>query len=72
MDRMDTDRIPNRIFIRINRLKWIGHVNRMDASRIQKKSIFINQPEGKRLRARPRNRWLNCVQADLRKCKIID
>ena len=31
-------------FIRINRLKWIGHVNRMDTDRIVK-SIFIDQPE---------------------------
>ena len=41
-------------FIRINRLKWLGHVNRIDADRTPK-SIFNNQPEGNRLKDRPRN-----------------
>jgi hypothetical protein len=55
-------------FIRINRLKWIGQVNRIDGDKIPK-STFSNQPEGNRLRNR--NQW-NCVQADLKKCKIFD
>ena len=45
-------------FIRINRLKWFDHVNRMVADRIPK-SIFSRptQPEGeKRLRGKSRNR----------------
>ena len=60
-------------FVRIlvHRLKWIGHMNRVDADRILK-SIFNNQLEGNRLRVRHRNHWCNCVQADLNKCKLFD
>ena len=51
----------------MNRLKWVGHVDRMDADRILK-SIFSNQPEGNCLIGRPRN----CVKADLKKCKVFE
>ena len=50
---MDTVTIPT--FIRINRLKWIGHVNRMDTDR-RPKSIFINYTEENK----PRDRLGNC------------
>ena len=36
-------------FIKINRMKWTGHENRMGAGRIQK-IIFSNQSEGKKLK----------------------
>ena len=45
-------------------------MNRMDTDAIPK-SIFNTQPERNRLRGRPRDRWWNCVQADLKKCKIF-
>jgi hypothetical protein len=56
-------------FVRINRLKWTGHVNRMDSKRkvIQ---VFNNNPQGHRLRGRPRNRWRNFVQTDINRCKV--
>ena len=57
-------------FIRINRLKWISYVNRMDKDRMPE-SIFNNQSERNRLRGRSRNRW-HCVKSDLKKCKIVD
>jgi hypothetical protein len=50
-------------FVRISRLNWIGHVNRMDRKRtvIQ---IFNNNPHRSRLTGQPKNRWWNCVQTD--------
>jgi hypothetical protein len=43
-------------FIRINRLRWIGHVNRMDTKRMGYQ-VFANQPQGSQPRGRPKSRW---------------
>jgi len=58
-------------FVRVRRLNWIGHVNRMD-SRRRVSEVFNNNPQGSRLRGRPKNRWWNCVQTDINKCKIAN
>ena len=42
-------------------MDWIGHVNRMDSKR-KVSQVFNNNPQGSRLRGRPKNRWWNCVQ----------
>jgi len=34
--------------------------------------VFSNNPERSRLRGRPRNWWLNCVQTNIIKCKIAN
>jgi hypothetical protein len=56
-------------FIRINRLRWIGHVDIMDDKRMVYQD-FANQPQGSRPRGRPKYRWWDCVYGDTRKCKI--
>jgi hypothetical protein len=33
---------------------------------------FNNNQQGNRLRGRPKNRWWNCVQTDINKCKITN
>ena len=43
------------------------HIIRMENTR-KVKIVFNNNPEGTRLRGRPRTRWWNCVQADLNRC----
>ena len=43
-------------FVRISRLNWISHVNRMDSKR-KVSQVFNNNPQGSRLRGRPKNRW---------------
>jgi hypothetical protein len=53
-------------FIRINRLRWIGHVGRMD-DRSMVYHVFGNQPQGSRPRGRPKCRWWDCVYGDIRK-----
>jgi hypothetical protein len=45
-------------FVRVNRLNWIGHVNRMDSNG-KVSQVFHNYPQGRRLRGRPKNRWWN-------------
>jgi len=32
--------------------------------------VFYNNSQGSRLRGRPKNRWWNCVQTDINRCKI--
>jgi len=49
--------------VRLNRLYWFGHVQRMEASRITKKVLYMNL-EATRLRSRSRNRWQGEVRED--------
>jgi RNase P/RNase MRP subunit p29 len=45
--------------IRLHRLRWFGHVQRMEENRIPKRVLYMNLET--RLRGRPRNRWQNEV-----------
>ena len=49
--------------IRLNRLRWFGHVQRMEENRIPKRVLYMNS-ETTRLRGRPRNRWQDEVRED--------
>ena len=49
--------------IRLNRLCWIGHVQRMEENRIPKRVLYVNLGTT-RLRGRPRNRWQDEVRED--------
>jgi hypothetical protein len=42
--------------IRLNRLSWFGHVQRMEENRIPKRVLYMNL-ETRRLTGRPRNGW---------------
>ena len=55
--------------IKIQRLEWIGHVIRMNETRYVEK-IFERELEGRRGRGRPRLRWINDVEDDLRKLGV--
>jgi hypothetical protein len=55
--------------IKIRRLEWLRHVVRMNETRSVKK-IFEGKLEGRRSRGRPRLRWLNDVEDDLRKLGV--
>jgi hypothetical protein len=47
--------------IRLNRLRWFGHVQRMEENRILKKILYMHL-ETTRLTGRPRNRWQDEVR----------
>ena len=49
--------------IRLNRLRWFGHVQRMEESRVPKRVLYMNLGTT-RLRSRPRNRWQVGVRED--------
>lgn len=51
-------------FIKVNRLRWVGHVVRMGDCRVPKK-LFETNPEGTRGRGRPKGRWKDAVTKDL-------
>jgi hypothetical protein len=55
--------------IKIRRLEWLGHIIRMDETRSVKK-IFDGKLEGRSGRGRPRLRWINNVEDDLRKLGV--
>ena len=49
--------------IRLNRLHWFGHKQRMEENRIPKRILYMNLGTT-RLRGRPRNRWQDEVRED--------
>jgi hypothetical protein len=49
--------------IRLHRLRWFGHVQRIEENRTPKRVLCMNL-ESKRLRGRPRNRWQYEVRED--------
>jgi len=48
---------------RLNRLRWFGHVQRMEGNRIPKRVLYMNLG-ATRLSGRPRNRWQDEVRED--------
>ena len=49
--------------IRLNKLCWLGHVQRMEENRIPKRILYVHL-ETTRLRGRPRTRWQDEVKED--------
>ena len=63
-------RSPNIIrVIRCKRLKWAGHVARMEEGRSTFK-ILTSKPTVKRLRESPRCRWENYIRIDRKEISV--
>ena len=56
-------------YVKSKRIQWLGHMERMDDNRNTKK-IFKGQCHGQRSRGRPKKRWLDEVERDLKSMKI--
>ena len=56
-------------FIKAQRIKWLGHIQRMDRARPTGK-LLVWKPMGTRQLGRPRQRWQKDVMEDLKKLKI--
>ena len=56
--------------LRVNRLRWAGHVNRRSQDAPVFKVTFADFVDGKRSRGRPKNTWIGCVDKDARVLNI--
>jgi hypothetical protein len=60
----------NRVkYIRTQRMKWWGHLNRMGETKTVRKITKWN-PIGMRSKERPKNRWKDEVLKDLKKLLV--
>ena len=59
--------------IKSRRMRWAGHVARMDDKR-EAYRILVGKPEGKRPLGRPRYRWVDNIKMDLKEvgCGYLD
>lgn len=55
--------------IKISRMRWAGHILRMDAHDPTHK-LTVGNPEGRRTAGRPKLRWLDGVGGDMRVLKV--
>uniref|UniRef100_T1I8U7 Uncharacterized protein n=1 Tax=Rhodnius prolixus TaxID=13249 RepID=T1I8U7_RHOPR len=55
--------------IKIGRLRWLGHLHRMEEGRAPRKA-YEGHPGGRRPRGRPRLKWLEKVEEDLDKLRV--
>jgi hypothetical protein len=56
-------------FIKAQRIRWLGHVKRMEVGAMPRKMMERRLFKGRR-KGRPRLRWMDDVVADLRIMKI--
>jgi hypothetical protein len=58
-------------FVKTQRLRWFGHVQRRDTQHILRKTLSWRPVEG-RPRGRPRIRWEDQIHEDIRRIGIED
>ena len=56
--------------LRVNRLRWAGHIIRRPASSAVQRVTNADFVDGKRSRGRPKSAWRSCVDMDARKVGI--
>ena len=65
----DIDRVET--MIQRRRLRWLGHVQRMEYSRLPKQMLVSKIEDGKRLQKRQKQRWHNIMNADLKSLDMV-
>lgn len=56
-------------FAKSQRIRWLGHIIRMEDRRTPK-AIYQAKVEGRRNQGRPRNRWCDEVEIDLKRMSV--
>ena len=56
-------------FIKSRKIAWLGHMMRMDEKRTLKR-VLQWKPIGRRIRGRPRKRWIEHVEEDIQRMGI--
>jgi hypothetical protein len=56
-------------FIKMQRIKWLGHIQRMNQARPTRKLLYW-KPVGTKPVERPRQRWQDNVMEDLKKLNV--
>ena len=56
--------------IKVQRLRWLGHVARMDDNAPPKRIALGPPPDGRRRQGRPPLRWMDDVESDIQKLRI--
>ena len=52
------------------RLRWAGHVRRMNTDRIPKRILFGELADGKRGKSRPKKNWIACLEDEWDRLRI--
>jgi hypothetical protein len=56
-------------FIRAQRLSWLGHIERMQGTKMVK-AIYYWKPISRRTIGRPKTRWMDDVRKDIQKLEV--
>ena len=56
-------------FIKSRRMAWLGHVMRMDGRRMPRR-ILEWKPTGRKIRGRPRKRWIEDIEEGIQNMEI--
>ena len=56
--------------VREMRLRWYGHMQRMQKKKNEMRAVVDMRVPGKRPRGRPRGRWMDCVRRDMQALRI--
>jgi hypothetical protein len=57
-------------FTKSRGIAWLGHVMQMDEKRTPK-GVLERKPIGRRIRGRPRKRWIEDVEEDIKRVEKV-